>query len=506
MLNLNNNGAQLKKNILVELIKLQLEGKLTEEIDSLPEKLIPSDSPSVYDSVETDRKNVRHRILARMGFSLETADLSKKLSSFAEEALKREKPDWPLITVVKDSCNACVKSRYFPTDACQGCLARPCKVNCPKQAIEITDHRAVIDYEKCISCGMCLQNCPYHAIIKTTVPCEEHCPVGAISKDADGRESIDFEKCIFCGKCMSNCPFSAVMDKSQLLDVVRKIQEGKKVVAMYAPAIGAQFKGAKPGQLEGAMLQAGFSKVMEVAIGADITADKEAKEFEERMEKGEKLMTTSCCPAYVRAAKLHIPEIVPCISDTLSPMMYTAQVARKADPECITVFVGPCLAKRNEAFDSELVDYVLTVEEVNALFEAKGINVTQAEAVLPKYTPTVSGRNFAKTAGVAESVKLRLHDVSILRPLVINGLTKDSVKTIKNYGLYNEGKGACPAENANLIEVMCCEGGCIAGPGVISNPKLGQGLLTIYANGGSKPGADGKPAACDVEKRIEEEK
>lgn len=78
---------------------------------------------------------------------------------------------------------------------------------------------------------------------------------------------------------------------------------GEKVVAMYAPAIGAQFKGTKPGQLEGALIQAGFSKVLEVALGADITADKEAAEFAERMERGDKMMTTSCCPAYVRAVK-----------------------------------------------------------------------------------------------------------------------------------------------------------------------------------------------------------
>ncbi len=499
MLNLNNNGAILKKDILVNIARMQMEGSLKEKIDSLPETLIPSDSKPVYKNIEEDRENVRQRIIARLGISLETADLSKKLSDFAEEALKREKPTWPMITVVKKSCNACEKPHYFPTDACQGCLARPCMVNCPKKAIEIKDHRAHIDQEKCISCGMCQQNCPYQAIVKTIVPCEAHCPVDAISKDENGQEQIDFEKCIFCGKCMSNCPFSAIMDKSQLTDVIRNIMDGKKVVAMYAPAIGAQFKGAKAGQLDGAILKAGFSKVYEVAIGADITADNEAKEFEERMEKGAKLMTTSCCPAYVRAAQIHIPDIVPCISDTKSPMYYTAEVAKQADPDCVTVFIGPCLAKRREAFDSSNVDYVLTVEELNALFEAKGINVAQAEPYVAKYTPTVSGRNFAKTAGVAESVRVRLSDASILRPLVINGLTKDTVKVLKNYGLYNAGKGAAPAENANMIEVMCCEGGCIAGPGVISNPKLGNGLLTIYANAGSKPDASGKPVPCKIE-------
>lgn len=509
MINPNNNASKLKRDILSEITKLQFEGKLLDEktverIENIPETLIPDGTAPFRNSIEEDREIIKIRIAADLGHSVEDWDGKKKLSEYVKEAYERESPTWPMLTMIQSACNACVKPHYFPTDACQACLARPCKENCPKKAITVTD-RARIDPAKCINCGICSQNCPYHAILKTVVPCEEACPVGAITKGADGRESIDYEKCIFCGKCMSNCPFGAMMGKSQLFDVVKHImnieKSGKKVVAMYAPAIGAQFR-AKPGQLEEALKLCGFSKVWEVAIGADITADKEAAEFAERMERGDKMMTTSCCPAYVRAVNVHVPELKECISETKSPMIYTSRLAKKEDPDCITVFVGPCLAKRREAFDSDEIDYVISVEEVAALFQAKGIDITKVEvkedSIPTSYLPTVSGRNFAKTGGVAESVRLRLKDKSILRPVVINGLDKNGMKLLSTYGQMNAGKVPMAPDTPNLIEVMACEGGCVAGPFVITNPKAGNGLLTLYANAGSKPDESGFPKECEM--------
>ena len=506
MLNVNNNATHLKREILIKLMELQLKGELEneEELKKIPVELSPDGSTPIRGSIEEDRDVIKIRIAAHLGHSIEDYDGTKSLSQYATEALQREKPTWPMLTVIRSACNACSKSHYFPTDACQGCLARPCKENCPRKAIEITNHRARIDASKCINCGLCAQNCPYHAIIKTVVPCEEACPVGAISKDKTGHEVINYDKCIFCGKCMSSCPFSAMMGKSQMIDVLKHILAGKKVVALYAPAVGAQFK-AKPGQLEGALLKAGFSKVWEVAIGADVTADREAKEFVERMEHGAKMMTTSCCPAYVRAVNVHVPQLSKCISETKSPMIYTAELARKADPDCVTVFIGPCLAKRREGFDNEIIDYVLTAEEMLDLFDAMQIDITKMESKLCSYTPTVSGRNFAKTGGVAESVKVRLRDKSILRPAVINGLDKAGMKVLANYGKINSSTATTSPDCPNLIEVMCCEGGCIAGPGVITNPKLGNGLLNIYANAGSKPDEDGIPIPCDMDEIVKNE-
>ena len=385
-----------------------------------------------------------------------------------------------MLTVLHDACNACVRAHYLVTNACQACIARPCMVNCAKKAITIEDHRAHIDPELCVNCGLCMQNCPYHAIIKVPVPCEEACPVGAISKNEKGKEQIDYSKCIFCGSCMRNCPFGAMMDKGQLVDVIKHLMAGKKVVAMYAPALAAQFRSA-PGQLEGALKEAGFYKSLEVAIGADMTADKEAAEFEERMERGDILMTTSCCPAYVRAVRVHVPALAHCISDTRLPMHYTAEFAKKKEPDCVTVFIGPCLAKRKEGIDDEFVDYVLSAEELGALFVAKDIDVAKCEAIPTEHPATKSGRYFAHSGGVANAVRVRLKNPDILRETVIDGLDKNGMKRLNAYG---KSVAAGKAADANLVEVMACQGGCIAGPSVISNQKIAETQLNKYAEAG----------------------
>lgn len=487
MLNINNNAAHLKREILVKIAKLQLEGKLEDGVHYIPRELAPKDSQSIRCCIYHDREILRQRVMARLGHSVEDYDDEKKLSEFASEALAREKPTWPMLTVLNDACNACVRSHYMVTNACQACLARPCMMNCGKKAISIKDGRAHIDEGLCVNCGLCMQNCPYHAIIRIPVPCEEACPVGAISKDENGKERIDYSKCIFCGHCMSECPFGAMMDKSQLVDVLKHVMSGKKVIAMYAPAIASQFR-ATSGQLEKALKASGFFDVVEVAIGADITADKEAHEFEERMEKGELLMTTSCCPAYVRAVKLHVPELLPCVSDTRSPMHYTAELVKKENPDCISVFIGPCLAKRKEGQDDEYVDYVLSVEEIGALFIAKEIDIAKqvVEECEGCKKPTASGRNFAVTGGVAEAVKVRLKSPEKLRPAVINGLDKAGIKTLTNYGKIQAGIMKHSDDTPNLVEVMSCEGGCIAGPSVISNPRIAANQLKRYVESGSE--------------------
>jgi len=482
MLNINNGAAQIKREILVRIAKLQLAGKLEEGVHGIPREMAPTDGEPFRCCIYHDREVLRMRVIARLGHSVEDYDDEKKLAEYAAEALKRETPSEPMLTVLDEACHACVRSHYMVTNACQACVARPCVMNCAKKCITISNGRAHIEEEKCVNCGLCMQNCPYHAIIKIPVPCEEACPVGAISKDENGKERIDYGKCTFCGACMRECPFGAMMDKGQLVDVIRKIMEGRKVVAMYAPAIAAQFRAA-PGQLEGAFEKAGFAKTFEVALGADITADKEALEFEERMEHGAVVMTTSCCPAYVRAVQLHVPDLISCISDTRSPMHYTAEIAKKEDPGSVTVFIGPCLAKRKEGLDDPFVDYVLSVEEIGALFMAKGIDIGECDALDVACQPTASGRNFAQSGGVAGAVRIRLKHPGMLRPAVINGLDRAGMKQL---ALYGKAAASNTQADANLVEVMACQGGCIAGPSVISNPKIAAVQLKKYVEAGKK--------------------
>ncbi|MCW7755224.1 monomeric [FeFe] hydrogenase [Desulfobotulus sp. H1] len=477
MLNINNKATEIKREILIHIARYQLAGTLEKKLYALPRKMVPLHGIPFRCCVHHDREILSQRIIARLGHSIEDYDEEKQLSDYATEALEREKPTEPMLTVIDEACNGCIRACYMVTSACQACIARPCMTNCPKQCIHIRKGRALIDDTQCVNCGICQKNCPFHAIIKIPVPCEEACPVNAITKDENGKETIDYSKCIFCGACIRSCPFGAMVDKGQLVDVIRHIMEGKKVVALYAPAIAAQFRAA-PGQLDAAFILAGFHQTFEVALGADITAAKEAIEFEERMERGDTLMTTSCCPAYVRAIEIYVPELLPFISETRSPMHYSAEQVKQEFPDCISVFVGPCLAKRKEGFDDRHVDYVLSAEEIGALFVAREIDVATCEPVPSPHQPTSGARYFARSGGVAQAVQNRLAHPEKLKVRVINGLDKAGMKALQSYG---RAASEHKETHANLVEVMACSGGCINGPLVLTNPKTAGNQLQKYA-------------------------
>ena len=113
MLNTNNNAANIKKSILVEIMKLQLAGKLldektVDEIEKIPETIIPDGTEPIRSSIEEDREIVRIRIAARLGHSVEDWDGKKPLREYVREAYEREKPTWPMLTMIRSACNACV--------------------------------------------------------------------------------------------------------------------------------------------------------------------------------------------------------------------------------------------------------------------------------------------------------------------------------------------------------------------------------------------------------------
>ncbi len=464
----NNNAALVKRELLIRMIRLMREDRLEEGIDRIPYEMTPPGYDPIRCCVHHDRAILKTRLLARLGFSVENyEDDGTPLADWARKAMERESVTEPILTVLDEACNACVKTQFLVTNACQGCLARPCKMNCPKKAIDMVDGHARIRNDACVNCGICLQMCPYHAIIKIPVPCEEACPVDAISKDADGKERIDYEKCVYCGNCMRECPFGAMMDKSQIVDVLKAKKAGKKLAAMFAPAVAGQFK-APVGKLMAALEAAGFDAVYEVARGADVTVQKEAHEFVERMERGDPFMTTSCCPAYIQTVRKHIPSLAVRVSDTRTPMHYTAELAAQEKPDHLRVFVGPCLAKRKEGIDDPLVDYVVSVEELGALFVALDIDVSEMPDAPVLRPAKAGGRSFPWSGGVAGAVARHVPSSVSLRPDTVDGLNKDGMKKLKGYA-------ACADASkleGNLLEVMACQGGCVSGPSVIANAKV----------------------------------
>ena len=469
-------AIHIKKEILVRILNAFLSDDFEEQARLIPYDMRPKGMEVPYRCcVYKERAIIKNRVIAGLGFSIEEDDETASLAKYAKKASERTEIDEKHLTVLQSACKGCNSNKIYVTDLCQGCVARPCMSSCKFGAISIVNGRSVIDDSKCKKCQMCVKACPYNAIVKVTVPCEDACPVGAIKKDDTGFASIDFDKCISCGKCISSCPFGAVHERSQIIDILKAMKDGKKVIAMIAPAIAGQFPG-NIYQLRTAIKKAGFTDVYEVAQGADITANTEAKEFVERMEEGHSFMTTSCCAGYNQLIKKHIPEIKPFVSTTGTPTYYISEIIKKEIPDAVTVFVSPCAAKRSEGFENPNVDFVMNFEELGALFVAKKIQIAECEEEKYEVESSKHARNFGYTGGVAESVSASLRDNSELKPLVINGLNKESIRQLKKFATCGQCEDGC-----NLVEVMCCEGGCIGGNANLNNQKTARKLIDALA-------------------------
>lgn len=463
----------LRRELMTRMLKELSKGTdaLRENIDRIPYVMRPRDGEISRCCVYKDRAMLKYRAMGILGFGVDDeTDEMTTLAEYTDRALLREKVAREPLSVMTEACSACVKVNYVVTNMCRGCVGRACMINCNKDAIRFENGQAHIVSEKCVNCGLCQKNCPFHAIVYMPVPCEEACPVGAISKDDMGKEHIDPKKCIYCGRCISACPFGAVMEKSHIIDIYKAIKSDKKVIAIVAPAIAGQFK-APLQDIMAAIGRLGFDEVQEVAKGADVTTRNEAEEFIEKMAAGEPFMTTSCCPSYYMLAARHLPEVKPFVSHTRSPMIYSAQIVREQHPDAVIVFVGPCLAKRYEAYHDPNIDYVLSFEEVGTLFVANGVNPMERSELRLDETINPTSRGYAATAGVMHAVAFEIGDRAEVRPIVIDGITKQSIRDLRGYAK------SCPG---NMVEVMACEGGCVNGCNVIANPKVATRQVKEY--------------------------
>jgi iron only hydrogenase large subunit-like protein len=293
--------------------------------------------------------------------------------------------------------------------------------------------------------------------------------VGAISKDEFGIEHIDESKCIYCGKCLNSCPFGAIFEISQVFDILQSIRRGEQVIALVAPAILSQYKSSVE-FIYNSIKEIGFAEIMEVAQGAVITTEKESAELKEKLEEGQPFMTTSCCPSYVEMAEKHAPELKKYISSTRSPMHYTAQIAREKYPDAKLVFIGPCIAKRKEARKDEYVDYVMTFEELQSVFEGMDIQMTEEHVYKIPVKVGKAAYGFAQNGGVTTAVKEHVDGKLEFTNVQISNLNKMNVNLLRAYGK----TGKAPAQ---FIEVMACEGGCISGPSLHTPYDAGRKIF-----------------------------
>ena len=431
----------IKHRVMLEVAKLAWEGKLEEERDNLPYQMITGPRAQFRCCIYKEREIIRERIRLAEGKCPSGLDSPN------------------VVQVIGAACEECPIASYLVTDNCRKCMGKACQNSCNFGAISMGLTHAHIDPNKCKECGKCASACPYNAIAHLERPCKKVCPADAITYDEHGICVIDENKCIRCGACIHNCPFGAIGTKTDIVGVISAIKAGKKVVAMAAPATEGQF-GANitMASWRTALKKAGFADMIEVGLGGDMTAAAEAAEWAEAYKEGKK-MTTSCCPAFVNLIQMHFPAVEDNMSTTVSPMCAVSRMVKEKDPDAVTVFIGPCIAKKSEAKDHGIegnADYVLTYGEARSLMYGKDIELEPEENTYQ--ASSVYGKRFGDGGGVTAAVVQCFKEMGEdINPNVMK--CSGAAECKKALLLLKAGK--LPAD---FIEGMACEGGCVGGP------------------------------------------
>lgn len=473
------------------IAKIAYENRPLTDIGLEVYNILPGEEASYRENIFRERAVMGERLRMCIGLDARTADKTEAITEgLAEMDVDRRIYHPPLVSVIKIACEACPENKVTVTDQCHACIGHPCVNVCPKNAVEYTAKGAIIDQEKCIKCGKCVDACPYNAINHQKRPCAESCGVKAISSDPLGRAKIDEDKCVACGKCIISCPFGAISDKSEIYQLIKSLQSERKVYAVIAPSFVGQFGAhVSPKQIREAIKLLGFDDVIEVGLGADLTTLNEAHEFLESVPTGEiPFMGTSCCFSWKYMVRKNFPDINDKISESSTPMIYSGKQMKKLDPNCEVVFIGPCISKKLEALEpevAEVIDFVITYEELLGMLLAKGIEPAEIEEEEDFMDASETGRYYAVSGGVAQAVEKRIHEID----------PDAKVQIEKAEGLHDCVKLARMAKlgkmNGKLIEGMACVGGCVGGPGtVVDERKSGKAVKTFSQESIFKSPAD----------------
>ncbi|MCL2751329.1 MAG: hydrogenase [Firmicutes bacterium] len=250
------------------------------------------------------------------------------------------------------------------------------------------------------------------------------------------------------------------------VDVLSHIGSSSKrlTYALLAPAFTGQFlDDVTPDKLRPALKALGFDGVVEVALFADILTLKEAIEFNRNIVLDHHFHIASCCcPMWIAMIRKVYSTLVPYMPASVSPMIAGGRLIKQLFPDAITVFIGPCIAKKAEAKEPDIagaVDYVLTFKEIQDIFDAFGINPADFNG-RDKDHSSYAGRIYARRQGVSEAVEATLNRINPDHKIGIRTKHADGVAACKEM-INNLLKGG---SKANFFEGMGCVGGCIGGP------------------------------------------
>ena len=279
---------------------------------------------------------------------------------------------------------------------------------------------------------------------KNCYKCIRHCPVKSIRISANQAHIVP-EECILCGQCFVVCPLGAkeIADNTEKAEVL--LNSGK-VIASLAPSFTANYDGAGIEAMEKALKQLGFYAAEETAIGATIVK----KEYDRLLQEGEQdVIISSCCHSINLLIEKYFPSALRYLAKVVSPMQAHCMDIKKRYPDAKTIFIGPCVSKKDEADRYPgPVDCVLTFEELSSLMRKRGVSLERTREDNSKGR----ARLFPTTGGILKSMFLPRKDYSYL---ALDG-TEDCIAALREI------------EKGNLrncfIEMSACRGSCVGGP------------------------------------------
>lgn len=297
--------------------------------------------------------------------------------------------------------------------------------------------------------------------------CIRACPVKAISLQS-GQASVVPELCINCGACVAICPQQAKAVISQADSVKELLDQNEQVIVSLAPSYTAAFSDYQPGQVVAGLKSLGFSRVEETALAAESVA----AHYRQLISVDNGTAISSCCPVVVNLLEIYFPALLPSLVDTVSPMVLHGLRLHRRYPGAKVVFIGPCIAKIQEASREAVqgaVDAVLTFEQLAGLWIERQIDpaviVPQApDAETETATAYPISRGILSTAGIAVDKAPEC--------LAISGMDN----CLQVFAELAAGK-----ISPSFVEALACSGGCIGGPGINSSQSVASRRARVLA-------------------------